>query len=68
MWQSQRAMAVGVFSECFAPLGEFSAQYFEPLLPLFVDLLNDRSEEEVRNNAVFAIGEMVVHSGQTSFK
>lgn len=61
-------MAVGVFSECFSPLGEFSGHYFEQLLPLFIDLLNDRSEEEVRNNAVFAIGEMVVHSGQTSFK
>lgn len=61
-------MAVGVISECFAPLGELSAQYFDSLLPLFVDLLNDRSDEEVRNNAVYAIGEMVVHSGQTCFK
>jgi importin-4 len=68
MSQSQRAMAVGVISECFAPLGELSAQYFENLLPLFVDLLNDRSDEEVRNNAVYAIGEMVVYSGQICFK
>lgn len=68
MSQSQRAMAVGVISECFAPLGELSAQYFDGLLPLFIDLLNDRSDEEVRNNAVYAIGEMVVYSGQTSFK
>ncbi|CRL01971.1 CLUMA_CG015064, isoform A [Clunio marinus] len=68
MSQSQRAMAVGVVSECFEPLGEFTAQYFDNLLPLFIDLLNDRSDEEVRNNAVYAIGEMVVHGGQTSFK
>lgn len=66
--QSQRAMAVGVISECFAPLGECSAQYFDALIPLFIELLNDRNDEEVRNNAVYAIGEMVVHSGQTSFK
>lgn len=61
-------MAVGVISECFAPLGELSAQYFDNLLPLFVDLLSDRSDEEVRNNAVYALGEMVVYSGQISFK
>jgi importin-4 len=68
MSQSQRAMAVGVISECFAPLNELSAQYFDSLIPLLLDLLNDRSDEEVRNNAVYAIGEMVLHSGQTSFK
>ena len=68
MSQSQRAMAVGVISECFAPLGEYSAQYFDNLLPLLIELLNDRSDEEVRNNAVYAIGEMVVHSGPASFK
>lgn len=68
MSQSQRAMAVGVISECFAPLKEFSTQYFDVLLPLFIDLLNDKSDEEVRNNAVYALGEMVMHCGQTSFK
>lgn len=68
MSQSQRAMAVGVISECFAPLGEYSAQYFDNLLPLFIELMDDRSDEELRNNAVYAIGEMVVHSGPASFK
>lgn len=68
MTQSQRAMAVGVVSECFAPLGEFSSQYFDPLLPLLVELLNDQNDEEVRNNAVYGIGELCMHSGQTSFK
>lgn len=68
MSQSQRAMAVGVVSECFAPLGEYSAQYFDGLLQMFIDLLNERSDEEVRNNAVYAIGEMVVNCGQVSFK
>lgn len=61
-------MAVGIVSECFAPLAELSAQYFDTLLPLFLDQLNDRSDEEVRNNAVYAIGELVIYSGQTSFK
>jgi importin-4 len=68
MSQSQRAMAVGVISECFSPLGELSAQYFDSLLPLFIEQLNDRSDEEVRNNAVYAIGEMVVYSGQVAWK
>lgn len=68
MSQSQRAMAIGVISECFAPLGEFSGQYFDNLLPLLAEQLNDRSDEEVRNNAVYAIGELVLHSGQISFK
>lgn len=61
-------MAVGVISECFCPLGECSAQFFDNLLPLFIELLNDRSDEEVRNNAVYAIGEMIVYSGQIGFK
>lgn len=61
-------MAVGVISECFAGLGEYSSQYFENLLPLLIDLLNDQSDDEVRNNAVYAIGEMCMHSGQISYK
>lgn len=61
-------MAVGVISECFAPLGEYSSQYFDNLLPLFLELLNDRNDDEVRNNSVYAIGEMVVYSAPTSFK
>lgn len=68
MSQSQRAMAVGVISECFKPLGECTAQYFDGLLPLFIDLVNDHSEDEVRNNAVYAIGEMVVAGGEISYK
>lgn len=68
MAQSQRAMAVGVVSECFAPLAEFSSQYFDALLPLLLELMNDQNDEEVRNNAVYAIGELCMHSGQISFK
>ncbi|KAG5680978.1 hypothetical protein PVAND_010452 [Polypedilum vanderplanki] len=66
--QSQRAMAVGIVSECFEPLGEFSARYFDALIPLFLELINDQSDDEVRNNAVYAIGELSKHSGQASFK
>ena len=61
-------MAVGVISECFAPLGDFSAQYFNSVLPLFIELLDDQNDDEVRNNSVYAIGELVVYSGQTSYK
>lgn len=68
MSQSQRAMAVGVISECFSPLGEYSSQYFDSVLPLLIELLNDESDDEVRNNSVYAIGELVVHTGQTSYK
>lgn len=61
-------MAVGIVSECFAPLGEFSARYFDALIPLLLELINDQSDDEVRNNAVYAIGELCMHSGQASFK
>lgn len=61
-------MAVGVISECFKPLGECTREYFDGLLPLFIELVSDRSEDEVRNNAVYAIGEMVVSGGEISFK
>lgn len=66
--ESQRALAVGVISECFSPLTSISAQYFEVLLPVLIDQLNEKSDEEVRNNAVYGIGEMSLHSGMTSFK
>lgn len=64
---SQRAFAIGVLSECFRGLKEFTANWFETLLPIFSSCVQDRNNE-VRNNAVYGIGEMVLHGNECSFK
>lgn len=64
---SQRAFAIGVLSECFAPLKEHSTQWFDTLLPIFLSCVNDRNDE-VRNNTIFGLGEMVLYSGEISHK
>lgn len=64
--KSQRAFAIGVISECFKPLKEYSASWIPTLLPILLDGARD-SCDEVRNNAVFGIGELVLHSDEGSF-
>ncbi|XP_038117779.1 importin-4 [Culex quinquefasciatus] len=64
---SQRAFAIGVLSECFSGLKEFTANWFETLLPIFVSCVQDRNNE-VRNNAVYGIGEMVLNGNECSYK
>lgn len=64
---SQRAFAIGVLSECFRGLKEFSANWVESLLPIFISCVQDRNNE-VRNNAVYGLGEMVLHGNECSYK
>lgn len=64
---SQRAFAIGVLSECFRGLKEFSMNWVETLLPIFLSCVQDRNNE-VRNNAVYGIGEMVLHGNECSYK
>ncbi|XP_065084506.1 importin-4-like [Ochlerotatus camptorhynchus] len=64
---SQRAFAIGVLSECFSGLKEFTANWVESLLPIFLSCVQDRNNE-VRNNAVYGIGEMVLHGTDCSYK
>ncbi|XP_058459811.1 importin-4-like [Malaya genurostris] len=63
----QRAFALGVLSECFSGLKEFTVNWFETLLPIFLSCVQDRINE-VRNNAVYGIGEMVLNGNECSYK
>ena len=56
-----------MLSECFQPLKEFTGSYFESLLPIYLAGLTDRNDE-VRNNAVYGLGEIVLYGEQASFK
>ncbi|XP_055625825.1 importin-4-like [Toxorhynchites rutilus septentrionalis] len=64
---SQRAFAIGVLSECFSGLKQFTTNWIDTLLPIFVLCVQDRNNE-VRNNAVYGIGEMVLHGNECSYK
>ncbi|XP_067002902.2 importin-4 [Anabrus simplex] len=57
---SQRSFSVGTLSESMEPLGPRIVQFVPRLLPLFLQLSRDESEE-VRNNAIYGVGEMVLH-------
>jgi importin-4 len=63
----QRAFAIGVLSECFGALKECTATWFETLLPIYIAGVHDRNDE-VRNNAVFGLGEMVLNGDECAYK
>lgn len=64
--ESQRAFAYGTLSECFRPLQQYTGTWFESLLPLFVAGLHDECSQ-VRQNAVFGLGELVLFSAEKAY-
>ncbi|XP_043514170.1 importin-4-like isoform X1 [Frieseomelitta varia] len=58
--EGQRSFAVGTISECFSGLEHRVANFICQLLPLFLKLAND-SSSEIRNNAIYGIGEIVLY-------
>lgn len=64
--RAQRSFGIGTLSESMEPLGPRIAQFVPQLLPLFLQLSRDESDE-VRNNAIFGIGEMVLHGKEALF-
>lgn len=66
---SQRSFFIGTLAECMAPAGpelERSPEVALLLLRLFQSLAGDPSYE-VRNNAIFGLGELVAHSKQALY-
>lgn len=63
---SQRSSAFGTLSECFKPLQAYSATWFDALLPLFIEGVQDECSQ-VRQNAVFGLGELVLYSEDKAF-
>jgi hypothetical protein len=53
-------------SESLEPLGPNIGQFVPQLLPLFLELSRDESDE-VRNNAIYGIGEMALHGKEALF-
>lgn len=57
---SQRSLAFGTLAECMKPLGIHIGKFMDQLLPLLLEGSADKADE-VRNNSIFAIGEMVLN-------
>ncbi|XP_058055155.1 importin-4-like [Anopheles bellator] len=63
---SQRAFAIGVLAECFQGLKEYTRNWFDALLPIFLSCVQDRNND-VRSNTVYGLGEMVLHGNECTF-
>lgn len=59
--EAQRSFAVGTISECFSALKQQTSNFIHILLPTFLKLVDDPNAE-VRNNAIYGIGELALHS------
>ncbi|XP_050478225.1 importin-4-like isoform X2 [Bombus huntii] len=59
--EAQRSFAVGTLSECFTALKQQTSNFIHILLPTFLKLVDDPNAE-VRNNAIYGIGELALHS------
>lgn len=63
---SQRSFGVGTIAECMDALGPCSAQFVAELLPLVLQMSQDE-HEEVRNNAIYGLGELVFHAKEATY-
>lgn len=60
---AERSFGVGAVADCMEPLAGSIGPYIKHLMPTFFDLMKD-SEDDVRNNAVFGLGELVLWAGK----
>ncbi|ETN66625.1 importin beta-4 [Anopheles darlingi] len=63
---SQRVFAIGVLAECFQGLKEFTRNWVDALLPIFLSCVQDRNND-VRSNTVYGLGEMVLHGNECTY-
>lgn len=59
---NERSLVYCTLSQCFSALREYTANWIDTLLPLFLTGLQD-DFREARQDAVFGIGEMILLSG-----
>jgi hypothetical protein len=57
---SAKANSIGMLAECMEGLGEYVAPHLNTLVPYLLCLTKD-SSVNIRNNAIYAIGEMALH-------
>lgn len=60
---AQRSFGVGMVAECMSVAGPCLQVYADQLLSFLESLCKDQNDE-VRNNAIFALGELVYHGGE----
>merc|ERR1719186_772850 len=60
---AERSFAVGAIADSMEPLQGVLQPFLQHLLPLFVEMIKD-SEDDVRNNAVYGLGEAVLWGGE----
>ncbi|XP_050512029.1 importin-4 [Diabrotica virgifera virgifera] len=63
---SQRSFAFGTLAECMKSLGIYVEKFVPTLLNLWFTGARD-SADEVRNNAIFGLGEMILHGKDKIF-
>lgn len=60
---AEKSFSVGSLAECLESLsGEFLEPFVDQLMPAFLHNFRDE-DKEVRNNAIFGIGELALHGG-----
>ncbi|KAE8750906.1 hypothetical protein FOCC_FOCC002334 [Frankliniella occidentalis] len=63
---SQRSFGVGTIAECMEALGPCSAQFVGDLLPMVLQMSQDE-HQEVRNNAIYGLGEFVLNAKEATY-
>jgi hypothetical protein len=61
---AERSFSVGTLAECVEPLAGVLAPFATKLYQTFVSSMKDDSDDDVRNNAVFGLGELAMHGGE----
>uniref|UniRef100_T1IFX5 Importin N-terminal domain-containing protein n=1 Tax=Rhodnius prolixus TaxID=13249 RepID=T1IFX5_RHOPR len=61
------ANTIGTLAECMAPLGQDVERFLNKLLTCFLSRCKS-SNSDVRNNSLFALGEMALHGKQVLYK
>lgn len=63
---SQRSFAYGTLAECMKALDVYVERFVPDLLKMWLTGAKDGADE-VRNNAIFGLGEMVLYGKHTVF-
>ncbi|XP_046413500.1 importin-4-like isoform X1 [Neodiprion fabricii] len=64
--EAQRSFGIGTISECLSALGPTVANFVPQLLPRLLKLSTDPNAE-VRNNAIYGIGELALHGKEAVY-
>lgn len=63
---AEKSFSAGVLAVCMEPLKGALEPFVPHLYPTFTTLMRD-SDNEVRNNAIFGLGELVFHGRELLF-